>query len=63
MNKKQWKAVYDYCEAAGYERPSELLQELKMQGVLDRNDTLDDLSSYPNGNGYDDMLNWLRENG
>ena len=62
MNKKQWKAVYDFCEACGYERPSELLQDLKMQGVVGKSETIDDLSNYPNGNTYEDMLAWLREN-
>lgn len=62
MNKKQWKAVYDFCEENGFERPSELLQDLKMKGVVDKQDTMDDLVYYPHGSSYDDMYNWLQEN-
>lgn len=61
MNKKQWKAVYDYCNENGYDRPSELLRDLKAQGVVDRNDTLDNLGEYPNDDSYDSMKEWLEE--
>ena len=62
MNKKQWKAVYDYCDENGYESPRELLQELKGCGVIDRSDTLDDLGEYPQDETYKGMLKWLEEN-
>lgn len=61
MNKKQWKAVYDYCDENGYESPRELLQELKGFGVIDRRDTLDDLGEYPQDGSYDKMKEWLEE--
>ena len=61
MNKKQWKAIYDFCEAYGYQRPSELLQDLKIVGIIDKRETLDDLGEYPNGDTYEDMINWLKE--
>lgn len=62
MNKKQWKAVSDFCKEYGYDRPSDLLQDLKAQGVVDRRDTLDDLGGYPNDDSYDAMKAWLEEN-
>ena len=61
MNKKQWKAVYDYCDENGYEGPRELLQELKGCGVINRSDTLDDLGEYPQDETYNGMLKWLEE--
>ena len=62
MNKKQWKAVIDYCRDFGYESARELLQELKGCGVVDGRDTLDDLGEYPDNDSYDAMYKWLGEN-
>lgn len=61
MNKKQWKAVYDFCEEEGYESPHELLRELKGCGLIDARDTLDDLGYYPQDETYEGMKEWLYE--
>ena len=62
MNKHQWKAVYHFCEDNGYERPSELLNDLKNKGVVHRRETFDDLANYPKDGTYDSMIEWLQEN-
>ena len=61
MNKKQWKAVYDYCNDNGYDKPNDLLFELKAFGIVERDATLDDLARYPKDGSYDSMIEWLDE--
>jgi hypothetical protein len=59
MNKKQWKAIYDYCEEEGYDTPNELLRELKACGVVDSRSNLEDLGEYPQDTSYESMMEWL----
>lgn len=40
----------------------ELLDELKANGTVDPNDTLDDLSAYVDGKTYEEMRQFLEEN-
>lgn len=61
MNKKQWKAVADFCAEYGYETTKDLLIELKGCGIVDGRDTLNDLGEYPNDDTYDGMMKWLQE--
>lgn len=62
MNKAQWKALHDYCEDVGYENSSELLYDLKRQGVVHKLATVQDIADYVDGNGYDDMYEFLVAN-
>lgn len=62
MNKKQWKAIYDYCADVGYSNASELLEALKKQGIIEERETFQDLVYYPSGNTYEAMMDWLLEN-
>ena len=61
MNKAEWKAVYDYC--GEYNIPtSKLLVELKRNGTVPRETTLDDLGEYVSKHTYDGMIAFLEEN-
>ena len=62
MNKAQWKAIYDFCEAYVYYIPSEILQSLKSNGVLNFRDTMEDLARLPKNNTYEAMIDFLNEN-
>jgi hypothetical protein len=62
MTKAQWSAVYDYCADYGYDKPQELLSDLKSNGTVERNARLSDLSKYVDGKTYDDMYQFLGEN-
>ena len=61
MNKAKWKAVYDFCEENGLTR-AELLRDLKKNGIIDRQDSLEDIGEYVRSNTYDDMIRFLEEN-
>ena len=61
MTKAQWRAIYDFCKENAYERPSEVLQTLKMEGAISRTDTLDDLCDYDESGTYDGMMKFLTE--
>ena len=62
MTKEQWKAIYDFCQENAFERPSEVLQTLKIEGSIERTDTLDDLGDYDESGTYDGMIKFLTEN-
>lgn len=62
MNKAQWKAIYDFCEDYGYYNPSEILQSLKSNGVLNFRDTMEDLARLPINSTYEAMIDFLNEN-
>ena len=61
MNKVEWKAVYDYCMEYSLTKV-ELLQELKSNGTIARDDCLEDLDEYVRQHTYDDMMRFLEEN-
>ena len=61
MTKAQFKAVYDYCDAIGCS-VRELLQELKVCGVIEHDDKLEDLGEYVTGKDYETMLKFLEVN-
>ena len=61
MTKAQWKAIYDYCEE--YSIPcSYLLKELKANGTVSRDTTLEELGEYTEEPSYDSMIKFLEEN-
>lgn len=61
MTNAEWKAVYDYCKEnvlSGYE----LMNALKSNGTIGREDTLEDLGRYVKHRSYDGMMRFLIEN-
>ena len=61
MTKAEWKAVYDYCEGNMLSR-CELLKELKNNGTIRREDSIEDLAEYVRQHTYDDMIRFLEDN-
>lgn len=61
MTKAQWKAIYDYCEEYGIPK-SALLKELKVNGTVSRDTTLEELGDYPENSTYDAMIKFLEDN-
>lgn len=61
MTKAQWKAIYDYCEEYSIPK-SALLKELKENGTVSRDTTLEELGDYPESATYDAMIKFLEEN-
>jgi hypothetical protein len=60
MNKAEWAAVYDYCNEYACTR-AELLKELKTNGTIRREDSIEDLGEYVRQHTYDDMIRFLEE--
>ena len=61
MSKAQWKAIYDYCEEYGISR-YDMLKDLKANGTVSRDTTLEELGDYTDGDTYDAMIRFLEEN-
>ena len=61
MTKSEWAAVYTYCEEYGCTK-AELLRELKNNGSIAREDSLEDLGGYVREHTYDNMIRFLEDN-
>lgn len=61
MTKAEWKAVCDFCVENMMSR-YELMQALKRNGTIARDDCLDDLGGYVRNHTYDCMMTFLVEN-
>ena len=60
MNKAQWKAIHDIAEIYGCSN-TDIIEELKANGTVDRDTKLEELYRYVTGTSYDDMFNFLEE--
>ena len=61
MTKAEWKAVYDFC-IENMMSKYEMMLDLKQNGTIDREDTLEDLGRYVRHHTYEDMMRFLEEN-
>lgn len=61
MNKEQWAALCDFCEANACTK-YDVLKALKENGTIDRNTKLTELHYFIRGNSYEDMQRFLEEN-
>ena len=60
MNKAQWKALYDIAEIYGCSN-TDILNDLKESGAIDRDTKIEHLNKYVTGTSYDDMFKFLEE--
>ena len=61
MTKAQWRAVYDFCRENCI-KVNELLSELRENGTMGQNASLEELSDYTDGSTYNAMKEFLEEN-
>lgn len=60
LSKAQWRAIYQYCEDNGYERPSALLKDLKDQGAISRQADIHSIADKPKSRSFKAMMNFLK---